>query len=116
MPGQLSGRVRESHRLQRRVSGRRGPHAMRGRQPSLRRLLKAMPPRRQRRGAAAALLALRGATTPPAAAKSTTRRPGRRPPYYVELEPHGLLGVLDPPGFGDDLGFGVGARATVELA
>jgi hypothetical protein len=64
----------------------------------------------------AALMALASAVTLPAAAQSTIKQPGQRPPYYVELEPHGLLGVLDPPGFGDDLGFGLGARATIELA
>jgi hypothetical protein len=34
----------------------------------------------------------------------------------VELEPHALLGLLEPPGFGNDVGFGAGFRASIELA
>lgn len=64
---------------------------------------------------AAALLGLSLVSAAPAAAQSTIKRPGQRPSYYVELEPHALLGLFEPPGFGDDVGFGAGFRAGIEL-
>ncbi len=52
----------------------------------------------------------------PAAAQSTIKSPGQRPPYYVELEPHGLVGLFDPPGFGYGTGLGAGFRGSLEVA
>jgi hypothetical protein len=42
-------------------------------------------------------------------------RPGVHPNYALELEPHVLLGFIDPPGFGHGSGIGVGVRGTIEL-
>ncbi|HLV67965.1 MAG TPA: hypothetical protein VKY73_19235 [Polyangiaceae bacterium] len=50
-----------------------------------------------------------------ATAQSTIKRPGARPSYAVELEPHALIGPFDPPGPGDEAGFGLGMRATFDL-
>lgn len=50
-----------------------------------------------------------------ARAQSTIRTPGARSSYQLELEPHLLLGILDPPGRARDNGIGIGLRATIEL-
>ncbi|MFO7178775.1 MAG: hypothetical protein DIU78_008765 [Pseudomonadota bacterium] len=60
-------------------------------------------------------LALLG-TASVADAQSTIKRPGLRPAYTTELEPHLLLGIFDPPGPGDEPGFGLGLRATFDVA
>jgi hypothetical protein len=64
-------------------------------------------------GVLAAVLSL--ALTAPAAAQSTIKSPGQRPPYYLELEPHLLVGLFDPPGFGAGTGLGAGLRGSIEL-
>jgi hypothetical protein len=51
-----------------------------------------------------------------AAAQMTIKRPGQRPRYSFELEPHALIGPVDPPGSGVATGLGLGARATIEVA
>jgi len=50
-----------------------------------------------------------------ALAQSTIRQPGNRPQYRFEAEPHLLLGVFDPPGFGSGTGFGAGFRGSIEI-
>jgi hypothetical protein len=50
-----------------------------------------------------------------AAAQSTIRSYRDRPSYGVELEPHLVLGWIEPPGLGDGLGLGLGARGTFEI-
>jgi hypothetical protein len=50
-----------------------------------------------------------------AEAQSIIRYPGDHPPYYVELEPHVLLGPFNPPGTGQGTGFGGGGRASIEI-
>ncbi len=51
-----------------------------------------------------------------ASAQSTIREPGERTSYEVELEPHMSVGLFDPPGRGPgDLGFGAGARVSLEI-
>jgi hypothetical protein len=53
---------------------------------------------------------------PPASAQSSTIRAYRdRPSYGVELEPHLVLGWIEPPGIGSGQGLGVGARGTFEI-
>lgn len=49
-------------------------------------------------------------------AQSTIKTPGVRTPYSFEAEPHLTVGAFSPPGPGDDPGFGVGFRGTLELA
>lgn len=63
----------------------------------------------------AAALATCWLVTQPAAAQSTIKQPGQRPRYYFEAEPHLNLGLLDPPGFGDGTGWGLGARGTIDI-
>jgi hypothetical protein len=43
------------------------------------------------------------------------RQPGAHPRYAFEAEPHLLLAVIDPPGFGHGTGYGVGFRGTIPL-
>ncbi|MDP9152468.1 MAG: hypothetical protein M3O36_21285 [Myxococcota bacterium] len=50
-----------------------------------------------------------------AVAQSTIERPGERTPYRVELEPHLIGNVFDPPGGGSGAGFGIGGRANFEI-
>lgn len=63
----------------------------------------------------AACAALGSWSTPAAADTLVIDRPGAHPNYGVELEPHLLVGFIDPPGFGHGQGFGFGFRGTVEL-
>ncbi len=49
----------------------------------------------------------------PAAAQSTIKTPGARAPYVLELEPHFLVGPIDPPGFHSGQGFGAGFRGSL---
>jgi hypothetical protein len=51
----------------------------------------------------------------PCSAQSTIKQPGNRPGYVFEAEPHLVLGLLDPPGFGAGTGLGAGFRGTVEI-
>jgi len=51
-----------------------------------------------------------------AVAQSTIQKHGERPSYGVELEPHLVLTPFSPPGIGEGEGFGLGARATFEIA
>jgi hypothetical protein len=43
------------------------------------------------------------------------RHPGDHSRYFFEAEPHALLGLIDPPGFGSGAGFGLGFRGTFVL-
>lgn len=54
-------------------------------------------------------------SAPARADTPTLKHPGDHPRYALELEPHALLGVLNPPGPGQDLGFGAGVRGTLTL-
>ncbi len=51
----------------------------------------------------------------PAHAQSTIRVPGQRPQYAVELEPHLILTPFGAPDAMTDGGYGLGARATIEI-
>jgi hypothetical protein len=62
---------------------------------------------------AAALLALSWSRS--SQAQSTVGSPGAREAYGVELEPHLLLGVFEPPGEGSGFGVGGGVRASFEI-
>lgn len=66
-------------------------------------------------GAFAACAVLASWAAPAAADTLVIDRPGAHPNYGVELEPHLLVGFIDPPGFGHGQGFGFGFRGTVEL-
>ena len=74
-----------------------------------------MPGRGSQRRLAAALAGLVCCAARPASAQSTIKHPGQRPPYYVELEPHLLAALFDPPGFGNGTGLGAGVRGGIEL-
>jgi hypothetical protein len=50
-----------------------------------------------------------------ALAQSTIRQPNAHPSYAVELEPHFVFGVFDPPGLPTGTGLGAGLRATVPI-
>ncbi len=71
-----------------------------------------------RRGASLLAAAL-GASTlaygSSARADSTIRLPGDRAPYHVELEPHLVLDLIDPPGDGTGFGLGAGFRASFQI-
>lgn len=43
------------------------------------------------------------------------RHPGDHSRYFFEAEPHALLGLIDPPGFGSGTGLGLGFRGTFVL-
>ncbi len=51
----------------------------------------------------------------PAFAQSTIRDTGAHPSYVLELEPHLLVGPIDPPGFHSGQGLGLGFRGTVNI-
>lgn len=55
------------------------------------------------------------ATSTTAVAQSTIYHPDDRANYHVELEPHLLAGLFDPPGEGTGSGYGAGARVSFEL-
>lgn len=48
-------------------------------------------------------------------AQSTIRQPNERVKYDVELEPHFVFGVFDPPGRPIGSGIGVGLRAAIPV-
>ena len=50
-----------------------------------------------------------------ASAQSTIKQPGRRPHYAVELEPHLVVTPFDAPDYPSNGGYGLGARATIEI-
>ena len=50
-----------------------------------------------------------------AAGPLVIKRPGVHPTYALEMEPHLLIGMLDPPGAAHGSGLGIGARATYTL-
>jgi hypothetical protein len=50
-----------------------------------------------------------------ACAQSTIKDPGRRPHYALELEPHLILSPFGAPDMPANGGYGIGARATIEL-
>jgi hypothetical protein len=63
-----------------------------------------------------AIAALVATLAAPARADTPTlKQPGDHPRYTFEAEPHLLLGVLNPPGPGQDFGFGAGFRGTLTL-
>lgn len=49
-------------------------------------------------------------------ARSIIKEPGNHPYYYLELEPHGSVGPLDPPGDSRGSGLGLGLRLTIPVA
>lgn len=49
-------------------------------------------------------------------AQTTIRQPGQRPHYFVELEPHLLASPFDAPSDPSSGGYGLGLRATFEVA
>jgi hypothetical protein len=49
----------------------------------------------------------------PSAANAQIKQPGAHPDYVAELEPHLVLQWLEGPGWNDDVGFGLGFRATI---
>lgn len=51
-----------------------------------------------------------------ALAEAQIRQPGHHPRYAVELEPHIVLGLGDPPGLGGGDGIGAGLFASLPLA
>ena len=53
--------------------------------------------------------------TAPASAQSTIRSYRDRPSYGAEVEPHLVLGWIEPPGVGSGQGLGLGARGTFEI-
>jgi hypothetical protein len=50
-----------------------------------------------------------------ATAQSVIRYPGDHPHYTVELEPHAVFGLFNPPGTGEGTGLGAGGRASLEI-
>jgi hypothetical protein len=52
----------------------------------------------------------------PAQAQSTIRVPGKRPADSFELEPHLLFTPFEAPDASSGEGFGLGVRATIEIA
>jgi hypothetical protein len=63
---------------------------------------------------ALALLVLAGPS--PAAAQGLSRRFADQPAYGLELEPHLVAGVVDPPGPGTSQGAGAGLRASIVVS
>jgi hypothetical protein len=61
------------------------------------------------------LAAIGAVTANPAHAQSTIKNPGAHPDYAVELEPHLLVGPMDPPGDTIGTGWGAGFRLTVPI-
>lgn len=43
------------------------------------------------------------------------KNPGDHPRYSVELEPHVVLGFIEPPGYASGTGFGLGFRGSIPL-
>lgn len=43
------------------------------------------------------------------------KNPGDHPRYSFELEPHLVLGFIDPPGYASGAGFGLGFRGSIPL-
>jgi hypothetical protein len=65
-----------------------------------------------------AILGLVAATAWPAAAHADTlviNNPGDHPRYTFELEPHLVLGFIEPPGYASGAGFGVGFRGSIPI-
>lgn len=73
-----------------------------------------MTPKTIQQTLAAATLVGATLATLPAAAQATIKTRDRLS-YGVELEPHIVLGWIEPPGIGTGQGLGVGARGTFEL-
>jgi hypothetical protein len=63
----------------------------------------------------AAFMAISLSASAQAADRLVISEPGVHPTYTVEVEPHLLLGLIDPPGPAHGTGLGLGARGTVEL-
>lgn len=54
----------------------------------------------------------------PAPARADTliiKNPGDHPRYSFELEPHVVLGFIEPPGYASGAGFGLGFRGAIPL-
>ena len=43
------------------------------------------------------------------------KNPGDHPRYTIELEPHIVLGFIEPPGYAAGTGFGAGFRASIPI-
>jgi hypothetical protein len=56
------------------------------------------------------------ATSGRVGAEGTIRSPGDHVAYDLELEPHLVAGFFDPPGVGRGVGYGVGVRASWQIA
>lgn len=50
-----------------------------------------------------------------ASAQTLIRQPGEHVDYAIELEPHLLFGLFDPPGLPDGTGVGAGVRLTIPV-
>jgi hypothetical protein len=46
---------------------------------------------------------------------SIIQHPGDHPRYVFEAEPHLLFGFIDPPGYADGAGFGLGFRGSIPI-
>ena len=55
------------------------------------------------------------ATCADSAGQSIIRYRGDHAPYAVELEPHLVLGLFDPPGSASGTGLGAGGRASIQI-
>jgi hypothetical protein len=66
-------------------------------------------------GALLASLALSAWAKPARADTLTIENPGDHPRYVLELEPHAVLGFIEPPGYASGAGFGLGVRASIPI-
>src|SRR4051812_49362509 len=66
-------------------------------------------------GAALSLLAVSFWQTDARADTLVIKNPGDHPRYAFEAEPHLVLGFIDPPGYANGTGFGVGFRGSIPL-
>jgi hypothetical protein len=65
--------------------------------------------------AALAATALCSVTEPALADTLIIKNPGDHPRYSFELEPHVVLGFIEPPGYASGAGFGMGFRGSIPL-
>ena len=77
-----------------------------------------MKPRSRLNALGVAISALAAATAWPAPARADTlviKNPGDHPRYTIELEPHVVLGFIEPPGYASGAGFGAGVRGSIPI-
>ncbi len=65
--------------------------------------------------AALGILALSALPDPARADTLIIKNPGDHPRYSFELEPHVVLGFIEPPGYASGAGFGLGFRGSIPL-